>query len=91
MRYRQRVTRLEAYRRRRLPPSHFVSSVYVPWDLPSGMDQETWLRTDVSCACGQRGCPKLRIGVVLPEKASSAEAWAQRARDYYMQRRTSNA
>jgi hypothetical protein len=43
MKYRQRVMRLEGYRRTRLPPSHFVMSVRVPWDLPAGMDQETWL------------------------------------------------
>jgi hypothetical protein len=91
MRYRQRVTRLEGYRRRRMPPSHFVSSVYVPWELPEGMDQETWLQEEVTCACGERRCPEMCVGLVLPEKAPSPEAWAQRARDYYAQRSASDA
>jgi hypothetical protein len=91
MRYRQRVTRIEEYQRRRLPPRHFVMSVRVPWDLPAGMDQDTWLRTEVTCACGQRGCPELRIGLVLPEKAPSPEAWTERVQTYYAQRRGSHA
>jgi hypothetical protein len=86
MRYRQRVTRIEAYHRRRMPPSHFIASIRVPWDLPSGMDQETWLEAEVRCPCGQRGCPEFRIGHVIPAKAPSAEAWAARAHQYYQQR-----
>jgi hypothetical protein len=91
MRYRQRVTRIEEYQRRRLPPSHFVMSVRVPWDLPAGMDQDTWLREEVTCACGQQGCPELRIGLVLPEKAPSAEAWTDRVQTHYAQRQGSRA
>jgi hypothetical protein len=33
MKYRQRVVRLEEYRRTRLPPSHFLPIVCTPWDL----------------------------------------------------------
>jgi hypothetical protein len=91
MRYRQRVTRLEEYRRTRLPPNHFVMSVRVPWDLPDGMDQETWLREAVRCACGQLRCPEMRIGLVLPEKAPSPQAWCERAQQYYAQRRVRDA
>ena len=91
MRYRQRVMRIEEYRRRRMPPSHFVVSVHVPWDLPRGMNQDTWLREEVTCACGQRGCSELRIGLVLPEKAPSAEAWTARAEAYYSHRRGCDA
>jgi hypothetical protein len=86
MRYRQRITRIEAYRRRRTPPSHFLMSVRVPWDLLVGMDQATWLVEEVTCPCGQRDCPEFRIGLVLPEKAPSAEAWADRAAAYYQRR-----
>jgi hypothetical protein len=67
-------------------PSHFVMSVRVPWNLPDGMDQDTWLREAVQSSCGQRGCPELRIGLVLPEKAPSAQAWAERAQAYCAQR-----
>jgi hypothetical protein len=86
MRYRQRVTRIEEYRRRRMPPSHFLMSVQVPWDLPAGMDQETWLAEEVICPCGERGCPEFRIGLVVPAKAPSVEAWAERAQICYAQR-----
>lgn len=86
MRYRHRITRIEAYRRRRLPPRHFLMSVRVPWDLPEGMGQATWLAAEVRCPCGERGCPELRIGLVVPAKAPSVEAWAERAAAYYQRR-----
>ena len=91
MRYRQRVMRIEEYRRCRMPPSHFVVSVHVPWDLPRGMNQDTWLQEDVLCTCGQKGCHEVRIGLVLPDKAPSPEAWAERAQAYYAQRRGHHA
>jgi hypothetical protein len=89
--YRHRMTRLEEYRRRRMPPSHFVVSVRVPWDLPRGIDQETWLQEEVLCTCGQKGCHEMRIGLVLPEKAPSSEAWAERAQAYYAKRGSRHA
>jgi hypothetical protein len=91
MRFRQRITRIEEYRGRRMPPSHFLMSVRVPWDLPAGMDQETWLAEEVACPCGQRECPDFRIGLVIPEKATTAEAWAEWAQTYYAQRRGCDA
>jgi hypothetical protein len=39
-----------------------------------------------ACTCGQRGCPELRIGVLLPEKAPSPEAWAEQAQADYTKR-----
>jgi hypothetical protein len=86
MSYRHRITRIEAYRRRRRRPSHFQMRVRVPWDLPAGMDQETWLATEVICPCGRRDCPEFRIGLVIPAKAPSAEAWAERAQQYHQRR-----
>jgi hypothetical protein len=86
MRFRHRITGIEAYRRRHTPPSHFLMSLQVPWDLPAGMDQETWLAEGVICPCGRRECPEFRIGLVIPEKAPSAEAWAERAQQHYQQR-----
>jgi hypothetical protein len=89
MRYRQRVTRLEEYRRTRLPPSHFLSIVRTPWDLDPA-DEDAWLQTLV-CACGQVGCPELRIGALVPEKAPSPEAWGERVQQYYAQRSAQDA
>ena len=40
------------------------------------------LASFVCCSCGQRACPQLRIGAILPEKAPSAEACAEHARHY---------
>jgi hypothetical protein len=50
------------------------------------MDQAMWLRDEVVYRCGQRRCPELRIGLVVPQKAPSAEAWATRANTSYAQR-----
>jgi hypothetical protein len=86
-----RLARLEAYRRRRAPTNHLLTSVGVPWDLPPGMDADTWLQEEVTCACGHRGCPELRIGLVVPVKAPSAEAWSGRAQAYYAQRKALDA
>jgi hypothetical protein len=83
MSLKDRVLRLEEYRRRRLPLDHFVSVVHIPWELPVGMDEETWLRTEVTCACGQQGCPETRFGLVVPEKAPLAEAWQAATRRFY--------
>ena len=44
MRYRQRVTRLEEYRRTRLPPRHFLPIVCTPWDLDP-VEEDDWLQT----------------------------------------------
>jgi hypothetical protein len=78
MRYWQRLRRLEESRRQRLPSNHFLMIVRVPRHLPAGWDQAMWLRDKVECNCGVRGCPKLRIGLVAPHKAPSAEAWVER-------------
>ena len=81
MRYRQRVARLEEYRCKRRPPSHFMSVVCTPWHMNGGAIDH-WLREEVACPCGTVGCPDLRIGALLPEKAPSVEAWAERAQQY---------
>jgi hypothetical protein len=69
-----------------MPPSHFIASVRVPWDLPAGVDREAWLAAEVTCPCGEQGCPEFRIGLVVPAKAPSVEAWAERAQQYYQRR-----
>jgi hypothetical protein len=89
MRYRHRIVRLEEYRRTRLPPSHFLAIVCTPWDLDP-VDEDEWLQTLV-CACGRVGCPELRIGALVPEKAPSAQAWSERVQEYYVQRRGGDA
>jgi hypothetical protein len=77
MRYESRLRGLEA--RPRQPVSHFLSMVRYPWHR--GEPDHDW-RRGLVCPCGQRGCPKLRIGAMVPEKAPSPEAWAARARQY---------
>jgi hypothetical protein len=81
MRYEIRLRRLEA--RRRQPVSHFLSVAYYPWHW--GEPNDDWWRALV-CPCDQRGCPELRVGASVPEKAPSPEAWAERARQYQEER-----
>jgi hypothetical protein len=90
MKYRQRLIRLETYQRQRNGRPHHLSVVQYPWDLPDG-DRDRWLREELPCVCGRVGCPLLTIGVLLPAKAPSAEAWTERAQTYYAQRRGSHA
>jgi hypothetical protein len=72
MSYETRLQRLEAQRRQPWPVSHFVPVVCYPWPVGEPDDHD-WRRALV-CPCGQRGCPELRIGIMLPEKAPSADA-----------------
>jgi hypothetical protein len=62
---------------------HFVSMVKIPRELPGGMEEDTWLRTEVTCACGQQGCPEMRLGFVLPEKSASPSEWEAETRQFY--------
>jgi hypothetical protein len=78
-RYEARLERLEAGYRP--PKNHCVLIVSVPWSLDE-TDQARWLREDVTCACGRQGCPALRISLLVPERAPSDEAWAERAAQY---------
>ena len=90
MKYRQRVMRIEAYQRTRLPPSHFVISVCTPWDLRS-MDPTRGCRKS-HLRLWRAGCPELRIGaLVLQRKPRVPEAWGARAQQYYAQRRHHDA
>jgi hypothetical protein len=73
MGYKARLQRLEAPQRRTGPVSHFVPAVFSPSHLHEA-GEARWLRDEVICACGRRGCPELQVGVLLPEKAPSDEA-----------------
>jgi hypothetical protein len=90
MRHRQRVVRLEEHQRKRNGRLHPLAVVQYPWDLPEG-DRDRWLGEELPCTCGQVGCPLLIIGALLPVKAPSAEAWAERAQPYYVQRKGRHA
>jgi hypothetical protein len=74
-----RFRRVEAWWRQRVPSMHFLTSVQVPWNV----DTDTWLQTEVTCACGQHGCPELRVGLVVPERFSSSDDWQQQAQQFY--------
>jgi hypothetical protein len=82
--YQARLARLESRQRRAHPDTltHFLSVVRVPWGEP---DEAQWLRA-LPCACGVVGCPHLRIGALLPDKAPSADAWAEKVRAYMARR-----
>jgi hypothetical protein len=75
---RARLLRLEAYLRRQDPPprAHFTSVVRVPADV-AHCDWEAWLLSQ-PCACGMPYCEQCRVGVLLPEKCESPEAWEAR-------------
>jgi hypothetical protein len=73
MRYETRLKRLEATRRQPGPVSHVVAVAFMPWH-PDEPAEAQWLRDEVICACGRRGCPELQVGVLLPEKTPSDEA-----------------
>jgi hypothetical protein len=90
MKYRQRLIRLETYQRQRNGRPHHLSVVQFPWDLPNG-GRDRWLAEELPCTCGQVGCPLLTIGVLLPAKAPSLEAWTARVQTYYAQRSGSHA
>jgi hypothetical protein len=84
MKYLGRIIKLE---QKYLPaPSHLISILQYPWSLPDGMDLDTWLRDEVTCSCGAVGCPLMRIGALIPEKASSVEAWGEQVRVWRAQR-----
>jgi hypothetical protein len=78
------------YQRQRHGRPHHLSVVQYPWPLPEG-EQDRWIREDLKCACGQAGCPEMTIGVLVPAKAPSAEAWSARVQQYYAQRRIHDA
>jgi len=85
----KRISRIEAYRHTRDREGHWTPVLFYPWDLPHDA-QDTWLTERLACACTP-GCPGKHYGALLPEKAPSVEAWAERAQAYDAQRRGSHA
>ena len=78
MRHQRRLARLEEHaRQQRRTLSHFIPVARYPWqgDGPAA----DWLAALV-CPCGQRACPQLSIGALLPDKAPSPEAWDEEVR-----------
>jgi hypothetical protein len=72
--YKSRVKRLEERRRQhRSGPGHFTSVVCVPSDVPDE-EWETWVAGH-PCGCGIVGCPERRIGILLPARGPTDEAW----------------
>lgn len=67
MRYKSRVERLETYHKKRQPPSHCIPVAFYP-DPMTDAELERWHREKVTCSCGKKACPELRIAVLLPEK-----------------------
>jgi len=71
-----RRTRWAEHRRQRRPLAHCTSIVRVPREILHEA-WEAWLISQ-PCACGQRSCEQRRVGVLLPEKGESPEAWEAR-------------
>ena len=90
MKYRQLTVRLEEYRRWRNGRPHHLSVCSIPGICPTGI-AIVGFGEELPCACGQVGCPEMTIGILVPAKAPSVEAWAQRAQAYYAQRSGSHA
>jgi hypothetical protein len=70
---RTRIQRLEE-RHRRDRPAHVTGTMCVPPDVP----QDAWDRwvAGQPCACGVVGCPERRVGLLLPTKCQTADAWS---------------
>jgi hypothetical protein len=78
------LKRLEALQRSRAGVRHRIPVLFYPWDLPDEA-RDAWLAEQLACTC-RPNCPGKGYGALVPQKAPSVEAWAQRARDYYQRR-----
>lgn len=85
----KRISRIESYQRDHNSEGHWIPALFYPWDLPNDV-QDVWLTERLACACTP-GCPGKRYGALLPEKAPSVEAWAERVQHYCAQRRATDA
>ena len=78
-----RLRVIEALVRHQQTNPHFISVLQYPWDLDHDA-REAWIAEQLTCDCSPT-CPGKRVGAILPEKALSVEAWAERAQAYYAQ------
>ena len=76
MRWHSRLIRLEQHCRQRRPLAHFTSVVRVPHEIPHEA-WDAWLMSQ-PCACGRTSCEQRRVGVLLPDKCDTPEAWEAR-------------
>jgi hypothetical protein len=77
----KRLTRLEAAQRLRSGGKHFINIARYPWPLRED-ELAAWVAEQCQCACSP-GCRGKRIGLLVPEKSSSPEAWAADVQRYY--------
>ena len=75
--HKSRITQLERALRRQERPArgHVTPVVRVPHDVPRAA-WDAWLASQ-PCACGRRGCPERKIGVLLPQKCATPDEGAQ--------------
>jgi hypothetical protein len=76
----RRLHTLEVRQHQGQAGAHFIAILQFPWDLHAE-DEERWLAEQLACDC-RPNCPGKRVGALLPEKAPSAEAWAERCRQW---------
>jgi hypothetical protein len=75
-RFSQRLERLEAQQHEQTP-AHYTPCLWVSWWVVADDDWDAWVLRQ-PCRCGVIGCPERRIGLVMPAKAPSPEAWYAR-------------
>jgi hypothetical protein len=80
----RRISHIEATQRHKRAEGHWIPVLFSPWDLPDER-RDDWLAAQLACDCSPE-CPGKRAGALLPEKASSPEAWAERYQQYARER-----
>jgi hypothetical protein len=75
-----RLRRLEHAHQGRIGAQHWIPVLFYPWDLPDEA-KAAWLAEQLACTC-RPGCSGKGYGALMPAKAPSPEAWAERARQY---------
>jgi hypothetical protein len=80
----KRISYLEKTQRLSHVEEHWIPVLFYPWELPDDT-RKTWLAEQIRCACSPEWSGK-RVGSLLLEEAPTAEAWAERYRQYARER-----
>jgi hypothetical protein len=80
----RRLNTLEARQAQVQGHAHFIPILFQPWDLDLAA-RDAWLAEQLACDCRPE-CPGKRVGALVPEKAPSAKAWAERCQQWQAKR-----
>jgi hypothetical protein len=91
MTLKKRIERLEAQQRSRDVVEHHIPILFYPWELCGDPEaREAWLDDQLVCQC--KACEGVKtVGLLVPGKAPSAEAWAAMVRAAEQQRQRLDA